>query len=306
MSDKSNNACLCGTVCHQNEPVSDDTIMSLRLTLSPLYALILMLAGVQSAGASGVDRVSKYGMTPLYEEVLYGNVSEVKRLIAGGANVNFKTTRRAKNPGRTPLYVAALIGHTPIIKLLLEAGADPNIKSPSGRTPLYNAVIVRNITNNSKLAKLLLEHGADPNISSRADDGRTPLHEAVVLPAKASKLTPSRVEVAILLLEHGADPNRKDKYGITPLWLVSGIPHRKFTRDLSHPELHALMLVTMDPTSDKYVRPCYTVQKTDIRLSIIAGKALGDGSRWPEISTLNGISKENPYRLGDCLQLPQE
>ena len=162
-------------------------------------------------------------LTPLYEEVLYGNVSEVKRLIAGGANVNFKTTRRAKNPGRTPLYVAAFIGNAPIIKLLLE-------------------------------------HGADPNISSRADDGRTPLHEAVVLPAKASKLTPSRVEVAILLLEHGADPNRKDKYGITPLWLVSGKPYRKFTRDHLHPELHTLMLATMDPTSDKYVRPCYTVK----------------------------------------------
>ena len=108
------------------------------------------------------------------------------------------------------------------------------------------------------------------------------------------------------MLAHGADPNQGDKYGITPLWLVSGKPHRKFTRDHSHPELHALMLANLDPTNDKYVRPCYTVEKTDIRMSIIAGKALGDPDRWPEIATLNNISKNNPYRLGDCLKLPPE
>ena len=91
---------------------------------------------------------------------------------------------------------------------------------------------------------------------------------------------------------------------MTPLWLVSGKDHPTFTRDHSHLELYALMLEHLDPLSDKYVLPCYRVQRSDTRLSIVAEKTLGDGSRWPEIASLNKLSKYNPYRLGDCLQLP--
>ena len=42
----------------------------------------------------------------------------------------------------------------------------------------------------------------------------------------------------------------------------------------------------------------------DRRLGDVAENALGDRSRWPEIAELNGITAENPHRLGQCLKLP--
>ncbi len=48
----------------------------------------------------------------------------------------------------------------------------------------------------------------------------------------------------------------------------------------------------------------HIVQEGDSRLGIIAEKALGDESRWREITRLNGIDAGNSYQLGQCLALP--
>ena len=238
------------------------------------------------------------GHSPLDRAISWGAEEAVRILIEAGADVN-----QVQPNGRTPLHSATInptVKSVPMTRMLLAAGADPNFRDRSkgiarGATPLYNAVL--HPSRKVELARLLLAAGADPNIPDYKNR-MTPLIEAVIEPAK--------VEVVKLLLEYGADPTIPDAEGTSALYFVSGKPHPSFTRDHSHPELYTLMLEHMDPMSDKYVLPCYRVQRSDTRLSIIAEKALGDPARWPEIATLNKLSKENPYRAGDCLKLPVE
>ncbi len=47
----------------------------------------------------------------------------------------------------------------------------------------------------------------------------------------------------------------------------------------------------------------YVVQREDKRLGLIARKVYGDADRWPELATLNTISRDNPYRMGDGLKV---
>lgn len=47
----------------------------------------------------------------------------------------------------------------------------------------------------------------------------------------------------------------------------------------------------------------YVVERTDRKLSLIAQKVYGDADRWPELAKLNDISRDNPYRMGDCLKV---
>jgi len=130
----------------------------------------------------------------LVEAVRRGDVQEVERLLAAGADPNVKDL-----DGKTPLHYAAERCRADLAELLLKHGADPNAKNVRGETPLHRAVRERC----GAVVELLLRHGADPN--ARDADGETPLHKA------------DRVELAELLLRHGADPNARDKEGWTPL-----------------------------------------------------------------------------------------
>ena len=91
--------------------------------------------------------------------------------------------------GETPLHQAAGNGHEEIVNLLLANKADINAKSDDdGATPLLWAVE----DGNKKMVSLLLAKGAD--INAKAQDGITPLHEALL---KGHK------EIADLLRQHG-------------------------------------------------------------------------------------------------------
>ncbi|KJE92499.1 hypothetical protein CAOG_03455 [Capsaspora owczarzaki ATCC 30864] len=77
-----------------------------------------------------------------------GEVVQVMRLIALGANVNFaavdKDAQATPNPvvttaGSTPLHVASSNGYGAIVTLLLEAGASPVAADCDGNSPLYYA-----------------------------------------------------------------------------------------------------------------------------------------------------------------------
>jgi ankyrin repeat protein len=133
----------------------------------------------------------------LLDAVRRGDVQEVARLLAAGADPNVKDLY-----GDAPLHIAAEQCRADLAELLLRHGADPNAKNVRGETPLHRAVWERC----GAVVELLLRHGADPN--ARDADGETPLHRAVSV---------GDVALVELLLKHGADPNARDKEGWTPL-----------------------------------------------------------------------------------------
>ena len=137
---------------------------------------------------------------PLLEAVYTGNIDEVKKLIAGGADANAQTER-----GETPLLLASSNPNLEIAKLLLTAGADPNLASASDVTPLMNASSGKCIA----LTKLLLDKGAKLDVN--AYTGRTALMNAA---------ENGNTDAAKLLVAAGADIYVSDLDRWPPLLLA--------------------------------------------------------------------------------------
>ena len=146
--------------------------------------------------------------TPLHDAARDGNLDEINRLIANGADVN------AKDDGWiwTPLHPACKYGHEEVVKVLIEAGADVNAKSSTGWRPLHEAIsrghesIVADLLAAGADVNALLTAGADVN--AKDDGGITPLH---------SSSDGGREPVVKALLAAGADVNAKNNDGQTPM-----------------------------------------------------------------------------------------
>jgi ankyrin len=161
------------------------------------------------------------------------DVESIKKLLAGGADVN------AKNKGGyTALHLAAKRGQAAAAAALLEAKADIGLASKSGKTALH---YVAYYNGNLDLAKVLLDAGAAVN----AKDGKnkTPLDYALskkrtelaeLLRAKSGKTTKELlaaddifaaaevgdVESIKKLLAGGADVNAANKQDYTALHMA--------------------------------------------------------------------------------------
>jgi uncharacterized protein len=96
--------------------------------------------------------VSKAGGYDLVYAAYYGDLSEVKRLLAAGAEVNAKD----KN-GITPLMAASLAGHREVVEFLLAKGAEVNAQDKSGKTALMFATRM----NHPEVRELLIKTGAN-------------------------------------------------------------------------------------------------------------------------------------------------
>ena len=130
----------------------------------------------------------------LHAAVQVGNLEQVKRLLAAGADVN------ARDPlGRTPLFVASCSGNTEIASLLLEHGAVIDAARPdTPSSPLECAVL----TDHPDIVKLLLASGAD--VHTRCHDDQTLLHIA----ARSGK-----AQIVDILLRAHADVRSVDANG---------------------------------------------------------------------------------------------
>lgn len=98
------------------------------------------------------------GRSQLQRACKKGDLDEVKRLVARGANVN-----ESDFGGFTCLHEAALVGNTEIVKFLILQGADVNkqaLEAGDSETPLMDAAENKHI----ETVKVLLENGADPHI----------------------------------------------------------------------------------------------------------------------------------------------
>ena len=97
-------------------------------------AVVIVIATANFAAASQtteVDARDERGATALHFAAAYGDVAEVRSLIAGGADVN-----RRGAMGNTPLLLAVQEGHSEIVAALLETGADADITSDYNNTAI--------------------------------------------------------------------------------------------------------------------------------------------------------------------------
>ncbi|MHC4154047.1 MAG: ankyrin repeat domain-containing protein [Planctomycetota bacterium] len=139
-----------------------------------------------------VELLRRHGaVESLHDAVEGGDITQVKRLISKGADVNAKTNGWLI----TPMHLAADKGHKEICELLIAEGAEVNAKTGAleddeGLTPLHVACA----EGRQEVAKLLLAHGAAVNAKTK--HSRTPLDVA-----KKKKV---HQEVVELLQKHGA------------------------------------------------------------------------------------------------------
>ena len=96
-----------------------------------------------------------------------GKTAEAKRLIAGGAPVDWQT-----GDGNAPLHTASRHGHTEIVILLLENKCNMNVTNEYGDTPLIYAAYF----NNMDTVRALVEAGCD--ITIRGDKNKTAAESA--------------------------------------------------------------------------------------------------------------------------------
>ena len=198
-----------------------------------------------------VNAKDKWGQTSLYLAIRNDDSDIMNILIANGAEVDIKHTRRETE--ETALHYAAMTGRTEVVKLLLEAGVDINVKNDRGQTALHVPLDIRNSDYQEnrgaryRLSKdtieMLLTKGADVNLKDK--DGRMPLHLAAesadgdivkFLLDKGARISEKDDEsgftalhhaarfgnknAAELLIARGADVNAKDKQGHTPLYVA--------------------------------------------------------------------------------------
>jgi ankyrin repeat protein len=87
----------------------------------------------------------------LHQAAMAGDVSRVRSLIAGGANLNAKN-----KDGRTPLMLASMYGHADVVQALLTSGADPNAQDRQGHT----AISAVQQSGHIRIGRLLKKSGA--------------------------------------------------------------------------------------------------------------------------------------------------
>ncbi len=154
----------------------------------------------------------------------------VKQLVAHGADINAKMTRkvnlnntRANEIGATPFMLASLTADADLMKTLAALGADTRLRNVENSTPLMMAagLATRSPGEDAgtesevlEAVKVLLDLGADVNAVD--NNGETAMHAA------AYKNLPKVVK---FLAANGARIdlwNRPDKFGWTPLVIAAG------------------------------------------------------------------------------------
>ncbi|MGB2866682.1 MAG: ankyrin repeat domain-containing protein [Sedimentisphaerales bacterium] len=144
----------------------------------------------------------------LFEAVKKGDIEQVKKLIAEGADVN--ETEDLGQVKWTPLIAAASGGDVQVVKVLLENGAKVDATESHGYTPLYYALWTDG-NDSEELVRALIASGADVNKRSPGDKSYPPLVFAIWI-------REGREDNVKALLDAGADVDVKDDNGLTALY----------------------------------------------------------------------------------------
>ncbi len=187
----------------------------------------------------GFQDATPGAMTALLYASRDGALESAQMLLAAKAPVN-----QPEANAITPLLIAIANGHPDVARFLLDHGADANAADFWGRTPLWEAVELRNLDLDKsgengidrpavlELVKTLLAHGAKVNARTKEVPpirrwimplgdlswvdftGQTPFLRAALS---------GDVTVMRLLLDHGADPNIATFAGTTALMAAAGV-----------------------------------------------------------------------------------
>jgi hypothetical protein len=172
----------------------------------------------------------------LHDAAENGDVAEVRRLVAAGAEVE-----ALGEHGARPLHVAAGYGHVEVMRVLVELGADKDAKAAHGMTPLHLTTCHGQV----EAIKALVELGADKD--AKTVNGRTPLHSAAHF---------GHVEAMRVLEELGANKDAKDVNGQTPMHLAEAGGHYGAAElsDVNAPSVLADMYPLMGPVDEILVK----------------------------------------------------
>jgi len=202
-----------------------------------IAAAIAPLAAAQVAPTPS-ERAAYAGLFAAADK---GNVAEIARLAATGADVNTRD-----GYGRTPLHVAAYAGKHDAMRALAKAGANPNALE----NDRYDIVTVAAVADDLRTLEVALEVGCSAkNVTSRYDGtaliaaahlghdgvvreliragapldhvnnlGWTALIESIVLGNGGAR----HVATLKALADAGANVNLADRSGTTPLGLARG------------------------------------------------------------------------------------
>ena len=189
----------------------------------PGYTVLHLMTAVRNPGIGDNDPAPEGSGTMSSLELL-------KKLVAHGANVNARMTRRANlnntrlnEIGATPFLLAALTADAELLKFLAGAGANPLLPNADNSTPLIVAAGLATRspgedagTEDEVLAALqvLLDLGADVNAVDK--NGETAMHAAAYknLPKVVKFLAAKGARIEIW--------NRPDKWEWTPLAIAVG------------------------------------------------------------------------------------
>jgi ankyrin repeat protein len=204
-----------------------------------LGAAVLAAAGAQALAQIPPTEPEVRAYTGLHAAAASGNLAEIERLVAAGANRELRDGN-----GRTPLHVAAYRKQHEAARLLMKRGANPNALDAQR----YDIVTIAAVADDVPMLKVALEGGASvKNVTSPYDGTAliaaahlghdevvkvliaagapldhvnnlrwTAVIEAIVLGDGGRR----HVETLRALIKAGANPNLADGRGTTPLALA--------------------------------------------------------------------------------------
>jgi ankyrin repeat protein len=160
------------------------------------------------AGGANIETIDGYGRPLLDVATAFGQTEIVQILLTAGAKANAVTGNR-----QTALHIAAAYGKTDIVKALLTAGAGVNVADHDGNSPLH--IAVTNPTSRL-VVKELLDAGA--KVDAVNNDGLQPIHLAT---------QSAQADTVQILLTAGAKSDAVDLHGLRPLhFAAQGGAHR--------------------------------------------------------------------------------